>query len=759
MCCSATFPTAVLLSETGEPVRSREPIDPSFLRPEKDGGSSIDFLVDDMHCAACIAAVERTAKAVPGVSHARANLTAKRLSVRLAPDAAPEPVLDALLVAGRSARPFEIDRRGGDKATAELVRAMAVAGFASTNVMLLSVSVWSGAEGPTRDLFHWISAAIAIPAIIYAGRPFFRSAWKALRHGRTNMDVPIAIGVIVGTALSLYETATGGRHAWFDGSVTLLFFLLVGRVLDHRMRDVARSAAARLLTLSPTTASLVLPDDRVMKLPVASVRVGDTVRVMPGERVPVDGTVARGASDLDRSALTGESVPEAVLEGALAHAGAMNLTGRIDIRATAPANESLLAGIIRLTEAVERPDGRFVRLADRASRLYAPAVHLTAIVTLIGWLLLGTGLHPAITAGVAVLIITCPCALGLAVPAVQVVAAGRLLASGIILKDGAALEKLAEVDTIVFDKTGTLTRGTPRLIEGPDDAEAWAIAAALADGSRHPLSRALAEAARTRDIVSAKLSEPLERPGFGVEASLNGEPVRLGRPGWVGDNGETTSAATEVWLGWGSRPPFRFRFADALRSDAVETIRALAALNLDIRLVSGDSAQAVEAAARAAGIGESLSACLPGGKVEALQALAAQGRRVLMVGDGLNDAPALAAAHVSMSPASGSDIAQASAGIVFTGERLAPVLNALQTARAARRKITQNFVLAIGYNIVAVPIAILGYATPLIAAVAMSASSIVVVANALTLGWSLRGARLPAPVKETPALPQPSATA
>ncbi|MBP0437171.1 heavy metal translocating P-type ATPase [Tianweitania sediminis] len=714
-------------------------VDPSFVRTAKDGTRSLDLLVDDMHCAGCLAKVERTANAVPGVAHARANLTTKRLAVDLDATGSPEAVLEALRRAGRSARPFDPGVAAETNSdSAELIRCMAVAGFASMNVMLLSVSVWSGADGTTRDLFYWLSAMIAIPTVIYSGRPFFRSAWNALRHGRTNMDVPIAIGVTGATALSLYETITSGEHAWFDGSVALLFFLLVGRVLDNRMRDVARGAAARLLTLAPTVASLVLADGRSRDIPISSVRIGDILRVLPGERVPVDGIVTTGASDLDRALLTGESVPEPVSAGTLIHAGANNLTGPLEMRATAPANETVLAGIIRLMEKVERPDGRFVRLADRASRLYAPAVHSAAFLTMVGWLLLGFGVHPAVTAAVAVLIITCPCALGLAVPAVQVVAAGRLLSSGIILKDGAALEKLSEIDTVVFDKTGTLTRGTPVLAQGPDSGEAWSVAAALASGSRHPLSRALVEAAEVHGIHPAHVTDLAERPGFGVEARWNGVPVRLGRTGWVDAPANTQSCLSEVWLRIGDETPQPFLFSDELRADAKQTVAELQALGLDVRLISGDAQGAVDRVAAQAGISRSLAGCLPGGKVEALQALAREGRKVLMVGDGLNDAPALAAAHVSVSPASGADIAQAAAGIVFTGENLSPVLESVVTARKARRKIFSNFSLAIGYNIIAVPVAVLGYATPLIAAVSMSASSILVIANALTLGLSLR---------------------
>ena len=743
----AAEPAPSTPANAAEPVA---PIDPRYIRITADGDKAVEFLVPDMHCGGCLARIERKTGAVPGVLLARANLTTKRLAVTLRPDASPDAVLAALVGSGENARPFDATalREDGEARTGrELVRAMAVAGFAAANVMLLSVSVWSGAEGSTRALFYWLSALIALPAIAYAGRPFFRSAANALRHRRTNMDVPISIGVLLATALSLYETLHNGDHAWFDASLGLLFFLLVGRVLDHRMRDVARASAARLLSLAPSTALLLLPDGRLQRGAIEAIRPGDVVRVAPGERLPVDGMVIDGQSDVDRSMLTGESVPDAVAAGGAVHAGAMNLTGSLDVRVTQPANETLLAGIVRLMEAAERPDGRYVRIADRMARLYAPVVHLAALATLIGWLLLGAGLHASLTTAIAVLIITCPCALGLAVPAVQIVAAGRLLAAGIILKDGAALERLAQVDTVVFDKTGTLTRGQPTPVERPDlsDAE-WGVASALAGASRHPLARALRADADSRGIVPAAITEATEHPGRGIEAKADGVAIRLGRPQWVGgEDGDREPAGTEVWLRIDENAPVRFRFVDAIRPDAVVVVAALKRLRLDVRLFSGDSPMAVERVAGETGIGTWVADCLPQDKVAALRALSAEGRRVLMVGDGLNDAPSLAAAHVSMSPASGADITQAAAGLVFTGERLSPVVNALRAARAAQRKIKQNFGLAIAYNVVAVPIAVLGFATPLIAAAAMSASSILVVANALTLSLALRERPDPAP--------------
>jgi Cu2+-exporting ATPase len=733
-------------------------VDPSFVRRLDDGRAHVDFLVPEIHCASCLTRIEDRLDGLPGVSHARANLTSRRVGITFDPSSGdPDEMLKAIEGLGYTARPFDaaaFDAAGRDNVGRDLIRSMAVAGFAAGNVMLLSVSVWSGAEDTTRDLFHWLSALIALPAIAFAGRPFFRSAVKSVAGGGLNMDVPISIGVVLAAAMSLYETATGGPHAYFDAAIGLLFFLLVGRFLDHRMRDVARSAAARLLSLSARSAMRIEPDGSVAHVPIAEIEPGDRVRIAVGERVPVDGRVTEGRSDVDLSMLTGESDPARLGVGGRAFAGTLNLTGPLIVTVTAKASETLLSEIVRLMEAAERSSGRYVRLADRVSRAYAPFVHILALATAIGWLAMGGGWHMALTTAVAVLIITCPCALGLAVPAVQVVASGFLLGRGVMLKDGSALERLAAVDTVVFDKTGTLTEGEPRLVGEPAarDTE-WAAAAALGQGSRHPLARALARAAIERGVRPATVGDVAEHPGDGVAGRLSFTRVRLGRRYFVGVTAPDPMAGSEIWLRIGENAPVRFAFEDALREDAAETVLVLEAAGLDIKLLSGDRAATVATVADRAGILNWRAEARPAGKAKALARLAAAGKQALMVGDGLNDAPALAAAFVSMSPSNAADISQTAADIVFTGRKLAPVALTLKVARAARRLMLQNVGLAVGYNMIAVPIAMMGYATPLIAAIAMSTSSIVVTANALRLPLTVRDR--PAPEPFAPAAPKP----
>ena len=610
------------------------------------------------------------------------------------------------------------------------MRSLAIAGFASGNVMMLSVSVWSGADAGTRDLFHWLSALIALPALAYSGRVFFRSAWQALKHRRTNMDVPISIGVLLAAGMSLYETAIHGPHAYFDAAISLVFFLLIGRTLDHMMRRKARSAVDGLERLAARGAFVMRPDGTQDYVPLRDLVPGMTIQLAAGDRVPVDGSVVAGRSEIDGSLVTGESVPQPVAEGARLQAGTLNLTGPLTVQLTASAQDSFLAEMTRLMAAAESARSTYRRIADRTARLYAPVVHATALLAFTGWMIASGDAHRAITIAIAVLIITCPCALGLAVPMVQVVAARRLFEHGMMIKDGGALERLAEIDRVVFDKTGTLTEGDPVLVDREKlDPSALAIAAAIAARSRHPYSRALAAAVPTQLAVS----DAVEHPGSGIEARIDNDVYRLGRAAWA--LSLNRDAVEGVVLARNGQCLARFSFADRLRAGTQDAITALREMRIPAEIVSGDSEPSVRRVADQLGI-EHVSGVLPQQKTARV---AAAGRKVLMVGDGLNDAPALAAAHASMAPSNAADIGRNAADIVFLRPSLLAVPQAIAVARHARDLVRPNLALAIGYNLLAVPIAVLGHVTPLVAAIAMSASSIVVVANALRL--AIKGER------------------
>ena len=709
----------------------------AYARRGDDGVWRLDLMVDGLHCAACVWLIESVLGRRPGVVSARLNMTSRRLGLAWRDGAETADGLAGLVNGlGYRAVPFDPARldRAGRARERELLRALAVAGFAAANVMLLSVAVWAGhGQGMaplTRDLLHWVSALIALPAVAYAGRPFFRSAFGALRAGRASMDVPISLAVVLAAAVSLAETAVGGPHAYFDSAVTLLFFLLIGRYLDQRARGRARSAAEHLLSLSARAATVVDGDGRRRVVDPSRLRPGVRVFVAAGERVPVDGTVDEGSGTLDTSLLTGESLPSAVAPGTVVYAGTLNLTGPLTVSATAVAGETLLAEIARLVAAAEAARGRYIAIAERVSRLYAPVVHGLALAAFAGWFAFGgADWRQALLIALAVLIITCPCALGLAVPAVQTVAASRLLRQGILVKSATALERLAEATNVVFDKTGTLTTGRLELVAvEPEDPRALVTAARLAAASRHPLARALVRAA-PRTPVAAGVREA---PGKGLRLETAEGEIRLGSRAWCGEPVADGDSVAETWLARPGARPVRFRFADRLREDAAETVAALRTRGLGVSLLSGDRRPAVAAVAEEAGIDAWAAECSPADKRRRLADTA--GRRVVMVGDGLNDAPALAAAHASLSPASAAEVSQAAADVVFQGERLDPVLEVLDVARRARALVRQNLALAIAYNAVAVPLAVAGQVTPLVAAVAMSASSLIVVVNALRLG-------------------------
>lgn len=682
--------------------------------------------VPGMHCAGCMGKVERALGAVEGVASARTNLTARTVEVIHAPAIETPALVAALAATGFEAQPREIEAEPVS-AVKPLLAPLGVAAFACMNVMLMSVSVWSGADGTTRSLFHWVSALIGVPAIAYAGRPFFASAWKVLRHGRTNMDVPISIGVTIATGLSFYETLTGGAEAWFDGVLMLLMFLLAGRVLDAMMRDRARSGVDALLRQVATGTMVVDADGSTRWVEAKSLEPGMIMRVASGERLAADGAIVRGTSRFDQSLLTGESEPVNAGPGSIVHAGTLNVELPVDVRVTAIGRDTALSEIAHLMEAAGQSRSKYVRIADRASRLYAPAVHTLAALTFVGWMIAGAGVYKSLVIAIAVLIITCPCALGLAVPVAQVVAAGALMKRGVLVKDGSALERMAEVDRLLLDKTGTLTLGRPVPDEAALDALSGAeasVALALASHSRHPLSLGLVQALGARGVLAAALEDVVEEPGKGVSGKWNGLAVSLGRP----QSAQGMATALHVEGG----PVRVIAFADRLRPDAEAALGQLSSMGIPASILSGDSIPAVAAVSRATGL-TAQAAASPLEKQEAIERLQAAGRTVLMAGDGLNDGPALAAANASIAPGSASDVGRQAADMVFTGDSLLAIPRAVRVARATMRVVRQNFVLAIGYNALAVPLAILGHVTPLIAAIAMSTSSLVVVANSLRL--------------------------
>ena len=720
--------------------RKPEPLDIDFTahaRPKGTGETALDLLVDGLDCAACVWLIESLLARNPDITKARVNLSTRRLALGWRGTPGEANAFAGLVAAlGFRLAPYEAlaATAQDDREARDLLRCLAVAGFAATNVMLLSVAVWSGHDGSmgeaTRTLFHWLSAVIALPAIAYAGRPFFRSAFSALKGGRTNMDVPISIGVVLASIVSLHETWVREQHAFFDSAITLLFFLLIGRYLDRRARGRARHAVRALLALSSRSVTILGPDGSTLTRRVDQLVPGDVLLVAAGERLGADGEVIDGISSLDAALVSGESVPVSVEPGAKAFAGMVNLGAPIRVRVTAAGERTLLSEIVRLVEAAERGRTRFVALADKVARAYAPVVHATALLTFLGWMLLG-GLawDRALLIATAVLIITCPCALALAVPVVQVVASTRLLRSGVLLLSPTALERLARIDHVVLDKTGTLTLGRPELVSATADSADLRLAAGLAANSRHPLAQALVRAVPAAAVIDGVD----ELPGRGLQHGK----TRLGSARFCDVRMPPNDGHSELWLSRPGRAPVRFAFADRLRPDAASAIAALRRDGLTVELLSGDRLAAVERIAREVGVSWQAETT-PADKAAHIEALARRGKRVLMVGDGLNDAPSLAAAHASMSPATAAEATQNAADAVFQGDALMPVVETLRVARLADRLVRQNLALALLYNLSAVPLAIVGCVTPLIAAIAMSSSSLLVIGNSMRLGMRPR---------------------
>jgi Cu2+-exporting ATPase len=724
--------TATLRPPTSAcPACSAAPAAEALAAADVTDDAHIVLSLPTIHCAACMSKVEKALNARPDVHTARVNLTLKRVSIEARPDVTAAEMIPAVQAAGYEAHELDataLSATQTDKAGRELLMRLAVAGFAAMNVMLLSIAVWSGAEGPTRDLFHWISAAIVLPAVGFSGMPFFRNAWTALSARSLNMDVPISLAILLALGTSLWETSLSGEHAYFDAAIALTFFLLTGRYLDHRTRSVARSAAEELAALEVPRAWRVTGETEE-HVSVADLAVGDLIHVRPGGRMPVDGEITIGTSELDRSLLTGETLPVYAEPGRAVSAGEVNLTGPLTIRATAVGRDTSLHRMADLVSIAESGRSRYTSLADRAAKLYAPGVHILSALAFVGWLAYSGDLRIALNIAAAVLIITCPCALGLAVPAVTTAASGRLFKQGLLIKDATALERLAQVDTVVFDKTGTLTSGTPELTNlGDFTRRDLEIALALAKGSSHPLSQSLNSAALDAGIKPAAVTDISEIPGHGTEGVWHGQPVRLGRTTWVG-GGQTTSTA--AWLRVGDGPAQAFIFTDRLRDGAAETVTALKEAGLKVVLISGDTTPAVEALAHRLNISQWMAEALPQDKSARIEAMRREGAHVLMVGDGLNDTAALTAAHASISPASALDAARVASDIVLLGSSLSPIPEAVQTARKATRRIRENFTVATWYNVIAVPLAVAGLCSPLIAALAMSASSITVSLNAL----------------------------
>jgi P-type Cu2+ transporter len=745
LCCPSFLSDQELPEKPVSAVHNAQP----YVKQEDNGLVSLALMVENMTCAACLPDLDTLLKSLKGIEKLSINLTTRRLWILW--DKAflsTDEIMDCLAKKGYLVHPFDsalLDYQ--DKTGQKLLKSMGIAGFAATNIMLLSVSVWAGLaedmDVSTRTLFYWISALMALPAVAWAGQPFFQGALSSLKAKRLSMDVPIALAVILSLIVSVIATLQEEKHAYFDAGVTLLFFLLIGRYLDHQMRAKARSVAENLLLLQSRPAIRVDSSGKMIFVKSDDLKEGDIILVRTGDRVMADGVITEGQASLDKSFLTGESVPVFVKEGDPIHAGTIALDAPLLIRIEKAGRQTLLAEIVDVMENAQQNRSHFMQISDRVSRWYAPVVHIVALLAFTGWLLKGASFMTALMIATAVLIITCPCALALAVPVVQVVATGRLMKSGIFVKGGDVLERLASIKHIYFDKTGTLTKGKLTLIlqnHYTINTESLSLVAALSRGGRHPIAECLQEYAQKENITPVSLDKRKETHGLGQEGYYNGTLVRLGRASWVGvpqdilkHHAEKGHKTTCSWMKNHHGEFICFEFSDTLREDARATLKELHDQHYATTLLSGDEKTVAHAIGETLDITDIHGNLTPLEKVQIIEKAMQSGQSPLMIGDGLNDAPALLSAKASISLASASDLAQNAADIVFVGDRLNPIVQSLSIAKQAYRRMIENITLSLIYNVCAIPLAVLGYVTPLWASIAMSTSSVVVILNALRI--------------------------
>jgi len=712
---------------------------------------SVALVIEGMSCAACVRRVEQALKRVPGVVEAGVNLALGTAEVEVLPGAVDvRDLIAAVEQAGYRARPAELRHEVVDGRT--LRREAAITLGAVVLTLLLVAQLVLHLLGLPPLLSPWAELLLATPVQFVAGWRFHHGAWKALRARTGNMDLLVALGTSAAyfyslvLVLRLGEAAAG--HLYFDGAAVIVTMVRIGKWLEERARRSAAEAIRRLMELRPERVR-VRRDGRELEVPVEEVRAHDIVVVLPGERVPVDGEVVAGESEVDESLVTGESMPVRRGRGDRVLAGTVNGPGALEIRALRVGRETMLARIARIVERAQAGKAPIQRLVDRIAAVFVPVVIGIAILTLFGWLAAGAGFERALVASVSVLVIACPCALGLATPVALVAGTGAAARAGILVRDIETLERAHAVDTVVFDKTGTLTEGRPQLVDlvaaGTDTDGLLRLAASAQLRSEHPLGRAVVEAARARGIEPSPPIRFRAVPGRGLEAEVDGREVRIGRMPWATAGigvpeelvrrarGLEARACTVAWVVVDGSVAGLLAFADRPRPDARAAVERLRARGIRVLLMSGDNRETAEAVARELGIDEALAPVPPEEKAERVTLLRREGRVVAMVGDGVNDAPALAVADVGIAMGSGADVALETAGITLMRPRPSLVPAALEIARRTRVKVRQNLFWAFIYNVVGIPVAAAGQLDPAFAGTAMALSSVSVVTNALLL--------------------------
>ncbi|MGA0571953.1 heavy metal translocating P-type ATPase [Variovorax sp. VNK109] len=736
---------------------------------------SFDLSVGGMTCASCVGRVERALKKVPGVQDATVNLATESARIAYADDVA---TADMPALLKRAVRDAGYEPRTQQQAESEDASPwsgftpVAIGAVLSLPLMLPMIAEWLGVHWM---LPAWVQFVLATPVQFILGARFYRAGWHALRAGTGNMDLLVAVGTSAGWGLSMWLWLTSGggmAHLYFEASAVVITLVLLGKWLEARAKRQATTAIRALHALRPDTAHLIGVDGEV-DVPLDEVMPGDRLVVRPGERIPADGRLLEGRTQVDESMLTGEPLPVTKEAEAMLTGGSVNGDGRIVMQVSAVGAESVLARIVRLVEDAQAAKAPIQRLVDRVSAVFVPVVMVIAVITLAGWLMAGANVETALIHAVAVLVIACPCALGLATPAAIMAGTGVAAKQGILIKDAQALELAHRVDTVAFDKTGTLTVGQPRLtafVVAPDADEAalLVVAASLQSGSEHPLARAVVQAAKERRVAVPSPDDVRAVPGRGTEGEVNAVSYLIGSLRWmeelnvgldVGpnvqwgalarkaqalqDEGATVSALVER-TSQGLALRALMAFGDEPKPGAHDALAALRARGIRTVMISGDNRGAAFAMGRRLGLdpdaGEVMAEVLPGDKALKLAALKDGGHIVAMVGDGVNDAPALAAADVGMAMGNGTDVAMQAAGVTLMRGDPQLVAAALDISHRTVMKIRQNLFWAFAYNVAGIPLAALGYLSPVVAGAAMALSSVSVMANALLLRrWKPKG--------------------
>lgn len=723
-----------------------------FVRTGLQGASENEekeaaLLIEGMTCAACVWLVEQSLSRLPGVREVMLNYDTRRARVRWDECTIRlSQILAAVAALGYRAHPYDRGRAEAGLARERRMQLwrLFIAGFSMMQVMMYAIPVYIAEGAMTADieqLLRIASLVLTLPVALWSALPFYTGAWRDLRAGRAGMDLPVSLGIVIAFAASLWATWTASGPVYFDSVAMFVFLLLGARYLEMQVRERAVQAQERLARVTPLTAERFLATDpeRTEKIAAACLQPGDRVRVRPGDTVPADGVVISGISATDESLLTGESRSQTKRAGDTVIGGSVNLEGALELQVTRAGEDTALAGILRLLDRAQAEKPRIARMADQAARYFVAALLLTTVVAFVVWWFVEPS--RALWVAVSLLVVTCPCALSLATPAALTAAAGAAYQSGVLVTRGTALEALARVTHVVFDKTGTLTTGRlslmgVTLLSVETRAQCLAHAAALEAWSEHPAGRALTRAATGVHPVACQVRTVA---GEGVEGIIGGRLMRIGRPAFVRAlhgkplpdfaDADAAQAALGDEQGWMAL----FRFEDPLRQDARETVQALRSAGLRLAILSGDSPQRARQVAGELGVHEVVGGATPDSKLDYVRCLQAAGAVVAMVGDGVNDAPVLAQAQVSIALSSGTPLSQVSADIVLMGEGLSGLAQVQQLSRRTLCIIRQNLFWALAYNGIAVPLALAGMVTPLAAAAGMSASSLVVVLNALRL--------------------------